>query len=105
MKSSDSELNEAWLKVLDQDYKDSNSEEIKYVADWCYDRVEEGKYKDTNTAWVSYEGYPDSVLFMVEQLDVDIVELLGELVERRIKEEEEAVKEHLDLMNDMRGTK
>lgn len=105
MKGSNEELNEAFLKVLGEDYKDTSSEELEDLVRWCAQRVAEKKYPDTNTAWVNYEGYPDTVLFMITMLKIDVVELLDTLASQKAKEEDEAVKEHLDLMNDMRGIK
>lgn len=93
---SKKDLNEAFVKVLDLDYKDTNSDELKYLIGWCEDRVKEGKYKDHNHAWVEYEGYPDSVLFMLTQMGLDVIEPLTELMEQRLKEEGEAGKERYE---------
>ena len=103
MKSSDEELKEAFLKVLREDYKDTSSEELEYLVRWCEKRVHEKKFPDTNTAWVNYEGYPDATLFMLQQLNLDLVELLDTLADEKAKEEDEANQEYLDRINDMRG--
>lgn len=105
MKGSDKELKEAFLKVLREDYKDTSSEELEYLVRWCEERGAEKKYPDTNAAWVDYEGYPDATLFMLTMLNLDIVELLDTLADEKAKEEDEANREYLDRINDMRGIK